>query len=50
MKDPIVQAMFKTSRHINLSKFLISQDYYELPKKTMRGNGNIYHTFEPNNS
>ena len=45
--DPRVQAMFKRSRH-NLSIFIISQDYYELPKKTIRANGNIYHIFESN--
>ena len=33
MKDPRVQAMFKCSRHNNLSIFTISKDYYELPKK-----------------
>ena len=47
--DPRVQAMFKRSRHKNFSTFIISQDYYELPKKTIRANGNIYHIFEPNN-
>ena len=31
--DPRVQAMFKRSRHNNLSIFIISQDYYELSKK-----------------
>ena len=46
---PRVQAMFKRSRHNNLSIFIISQDYYELSKKTIRCNGNIYHIFEPNN-
>ena len=30
MDDPRVQAMFKKSRHNNLSIFIISQDYYEL--------------------
>ena len=40
--------MFKRSRHNNLSIFIISQDYYELPKKTIRANGNIYHIFKPN--
>ena len=49
MNDPPVQGMFKRSRHINLSIFIINQDYYELPKKTMRANGNIYHIFKPNN-
>ena len=48
MDDPRVQAMFKRSRHHNLSIFLISQDYYELCKKTIRCNGNVYHTFKPN--
>ena len=49
MDDPRVQAMFKRSRHNTLSSFIISQDYYELSKKTIRCNGNIYHTFKPNN-
>ena len=41
--------MFKKSRHNILSIFTISQDYYELPKRTIRANGNVYHTFTPNN-
>ena len=49
MDDPRVQAMFKRSRHDNLSIFIISQDYYDLSKKTIRCNGNIYHIFKPNN-
>ena len=49
MNDPRVQAMFKRSRHNNLSIFMISQDYYELPYQTIRANGNIYHIFKPNN-
>ena len=49
MDDPRVQAMFKRYRHNNLSIFKISQDYYELSKKTIRSNGNIYHIFKPNN-
>ena len=49
MNDPRVQAMFKRSRHNNLPIFIISQDYYELPKKTIRANGNIYHIFKSNN-
>ena len=47
--DPLVQAMFKRSRHDNLSLFKISQDFYELHKKTIRAIGNIYHIFKPNN-
>ena len=31
MNDPRVPAMFKRSRHYNLSIFIFSQDYYELP-------------------
>ena len=49
MDDPRVQAMFKRSRHNNLSIFIINQDYYELSKKTIRCNGNIFHIFKPNN-
>ena len=49
MDDSRVQAMFKRSRHNNLSIFIISQDYYELSKKTIRCNGNIFHIFKPNN-
>ena len=49
MNDPRVQAMFKRSRHNTLNLFIKSQDYYQLPKKTIRANGNIYHIFKPNN-
>ena len=49
MDDPRVQEMFKRSRQNNLSIFIISQDYYELSKKTIRCNGNISHIFKPNN-
>ena len=48
MNDPRVQAMFKRSRHNNLSIFIISQDYYELPKRTIRAKGNSDHIFKPN--
>ena len=44
-----IQAMFKRGRHNNLSIFIISQDYYELPKRTIRANGNIYYIFKLNN-
>ena len=46
--DPRVQAMFKRFGHNNLSISIISQDYYELPKKTKTANANIYHIFKPN--
>ena len=36
-------------RHNYLSNFIISQEYYGLPKRTIRSNGNIYHIFKPNN-
>ena len=48
MNDPRVQSMFKRSRHNNLSIFIVSQDYYEVPKRTKRANGNIYHIFKRN--
>ena len=48
MIDPRVRAMFKRSRHNTLSLFVISEEYYELTKKTIRANGNIYHIFKPN--
>ena len=48
MIDTRNQAMFKRSRHNNLSIFIISQDYYDLPKRTIRANGNNYHIFKPN--
>ena len=49
MNDPRVQALFKRSRHNNLSIFINSQNYYKLPKGTIRANGNVYHIFKPNN-
>ena len=49
VNDPRVQAMFKRSRDNILSIFIISQDYYELPKGIIRANGNVFHTFKPNN-
>ena len=49
MLDRTVQAMFKRSRHSNISFFIIGEDNYELPKMTIRAIGNIYHLFKPNN-
>ena len=48
MNDTRIQAMFKSSRHKNLSIFITSQEYYELPKRTIRADGNIYHILKPN--
>ena len=47
--DQRVLAIFKHSIRNKTSIFLISQDFYELPKKTIRANGNKYHIFKPNN-
>ena len=49
MIDTRVQVMFKRSKHNISSIFIISQDYYEIPKRTIRANGNIYHVFKPKN-
>ena len=49
MNDPRVQTMFKRSRLYSLSIFIISQNYYELPKRTVRANGDIYQILKPNN-
>ena len=48
INDPRVQAVFKRSRHNNLSTFISSQDYYELPKKLSEANDNMYHIFKQN--
>ena len=44
-----VQAMFKRGLQKNLSIFITSQDYYELPTRTIRAIGSVYHIFKPNN-
>ena len=49
MNDPRLQVMFKRSTHNNLSIFIMSEDYYELPKRPIRANGSIYHIFKANN-
>ena len=48
MNNDKIQAMFKRGRHNSLSIFIISQNYYELPKKTIRDNGKIYDIFKSN--
>ena len=47
--DLRVQAIIRRSRHNNLSNFIFTQDYYELPRRTIRANGNIYHILKPKN-
>ena len=42
IKNDKLQAQFQRGRHNNLSIFIVSQDHNELPKKTIRANGNIY--------
>ena len=49
MNDFRVQSKFKRYRHDKLTTFIISEDYYELSKRTTRYNGKIYHIFKPNN-
>ena len=49
MNDPRAQAVSKRFGLKNLSIIIISQDFYELSKKTIGDNGNIYHIFIPNN-
>ena len=49
MNYPRVEAMIERSRHNTLSIFIISQNYYELLKKTIRVNVKIYHKFELSN-
>ena len=49
MNSPPVQALSKRSRHKKLSILIISQDYYELPKRTISANGNIFQIFKENN-
>ena len=45
-----IQAMFKRGRHnLSIFFFIISQDYFELPNRTIRAKENIYHIFKPNN-
>ena len=44
--NPRVQAMFNRCRHKSLSIFIFIQDYYELPKRTIRADGKIYHIFK----
>ena len=49
LQDPRVQMLFKRGRHNNLSIFVISHGFYELPKDTIRENSTIIHHFITNN-
>ena len=47
LNDSRVQALFKRSRHKNSTIILISQDCFDLSKRTIRANANNYHIFKP---
>ena len=49
LNDKKVQMLFKRGRHNNISVFVISHGFYELPKDTIRENSNIIHLFATNN-
>ena len=49
MTEPRIQAMFKRSRHSSLSIFIFSQKCYEVPKRFIGANRNIYHIFKSKN-
>ena len=49
LNDKKVQMLFKRGRHNNISVFVISHGFYELPKDTIRENSNIIHHFITNN-
>ena len=40
--------MFERGRHNILSIISLREDFYELPKKAVRANGNFYHIFKLN--
>ena len=40
--DPRVQAIIKRSRHNSFCDLIISQGYYETPKRTIPANGSFY--------
>ena len=49
MNDPQIQAMFKRSRHNNLTIFILSQYYHDLRKRTNRANGSNCQIFKLTN-
>ena len=49
LNDERVQMLFKRGRHNNLSIFVITHGFYELPKDTIRENSSIIHHFITNN-
>ena len=49
LNDKRVPMLFKRGRHNNLSVFVSSHGFYELPKDTLRENSSIIHHFVTNN-
>ena len=49
LNDERVQMLFKRGRHNNLSIFVVTHGFYELPKDTIRENSSIIHHFITNN-
>ena len=48
INDLRVQAVVKRSRHSIFPVFIIIPGCYELPKRTIIADGNVYHIFKPN--
>ena len=49
LNEERVQMLFKRGRHNNLSIFVATHGFYELPKDTIRENSSIIHNFITNN-
>ena len=49
MNESKLKAMFKRSKHNKLSVFIISQDHYQIPKRTIPDNSAIFHIFKLTN-
>ena len=49
LEDERIQMLFKRGRHNNISVFVITHGFYELPKDTIRENSSIIHHFITNN-
>ena len=49
LNDEKVQMLFKRGRHNNLSLFVVTHGFFELPEDTIRENSSIIHHFIANN-
>ena len=47
--DARIQAMCKRIPHKSFPSFIVSQDYYALPERTITAKGKSHHIFKPNN-